>query len=289
MKSYNEMANDVFRRIGEYETEQKKKRKAVIRSVTSVGCVCILALLCVGVWQSGLFKRSSDVIGNGDTAFEQTEDNNQNTNAVTKPDTDITGSTNTPVYAGENADTYESGESHEVCVSAETGVPGREWTLNVNRIIETVSRAKRYYDPALYYEEVWDRAKMAEYLGVDISALGNGLTYSGGDGVFTVTFANDGTTVYDTAVYPFNGSDIEIIVSKIGLPYDCIYKLESKNKSEIKTESGSTVSALIGASEDGLFCADFECGGLNYRITAVNTSETVFAEIVKAVAELSEK
>lgn len=51
MKDYNEMATDVFRRIGEYQTEQKKKRKTLTRAVTSLCCVCLIGLLSFGVWQ----------------------------------------------------------------------------------------------------------------------------------------------------------------------------------------------------------------------------------------------
>lgn len=53
MKSYDEMANDVFRRIGEYENAQKKRRKMQMKAAVSVCCVCFAALLGFGVWQSG--------------------------------------------------------------------------------------------------------------------------------------------------------------------------------------------------------------------------------------------
>ena len=53
MKNYNEMAADVFRRIGIYETEQKRKRKTAIRMAASMSCVGLIALLGFGVWQSG--------------------------------------------------------------------------------------------------------------------------------------------------------------------------------------------------------------------------------------------
>lgn len=83
--------------------------------------------------------------------------------------------------------------------------------------------------PALYYNEIWSFDKMAAYLGVDLSVIGDGLTYSGNSN-FTVTLANDGTVAYDTAGYCYNKSDVLILVSKIGTPYDCMYQLDSNEK-----------------------------------------------------------
>lgn len=59
MKDYNEMANDVFHRIAEYKTIQKRKRKILIRTITPLCVVCLMALMGVGVWQNGLFEQIS--------------------------------------------------------------------------------------------------------------------------------------------------------------------------------------------------------------------------------------
>lgn len=56
MKNYDETINSVFERINKYKVEKKNKRKIVTRTVTSLCCFCLVALLGVGVWQSGLFQ-----------------------------------------------------------------------------------------------------------------------------------------------------------------------------------------------------------------------------------------
>lgn len=57
MKNYDEMAKDVFRRIYEYENEQKLKRKRMFQTVVPLCCVCLIvfALAGIGVWKNGWF------------------------------------------------------------------------------------------------------------------------------------------------------------------------------------------------------------------------------------------
>lgn len=54
MKNYEEMANDVLHRISEYENTQKHKRQLVARTITSLSCVCLVALIGFGMWKGGL-------------------------------------------------------------------------------------------------------------------------------------------------------------------------------------------------------------------------------------------
>ena len=54
MKNHDETINSVFNRIGEYEVAQKRKRKAITRTVTLLCCVCLVALMVFGVWESGM-------------------------------------------------------------------------------------------------------------------------------------------------------------------------------------------------------------------------------------------
>ncbi len=56
MKNYKEMANDVIRRIDEYETTHKKKQAKTIYIVTSLCCVAFIVLLGFGLWQGRQFN-----------------------------------------------------------------------------------------------------------------------------------------------------------------------------------------------------------------------------------------
>lgn len=51
MKSYNEMAADVLRRIGQYEAEQKRRRKAITRTAVPFCCAGMAAVVGFGIWQ----------------------------------------------------------------------------------------------------------------------------------------------------------------------------------------------------------------------------------------------
>lgn len=89
MKSYNEMANDVFRRIDRYKTEQQRKRKVLTRTITSLCCVCLVALMGIRIWQSDWFNTKppislndsviigeKDCFGPGETENQLSGDNN---------------------------------------------------------------------------------------------------------------------------------------------------------------------------------------------------------------------
>ena len=53
MKNYNEIANDLFERRDKCITEQKARRKTITRLTTSICSFVLVALLGIGVWQSG--------------------------------------------------------------------------------------------------------------------------------------------------------------------------------------------------------------------------------------------
>ena len=53
MKNYNEIANDLFERRDKCIAEQKARRKTITRLTTSICSFVLVALLGIGVWQSG--------------------------------------------------------------------------------------------------------------------------------------------------------------------------------------------------------------------------------------------
>lgn len=66
MKSYEEMAQNALHRIGDYETEQKRRKKAVAKIAAPVAGFCLAALLGIGAWQSGLFQAEAPLVDAGD-------------------------------------------------------------------------------------------------------------------------------------------------------------------------------------------------------------------------------
>lgn len=77
MKNYNQMANDVLRRIEEQnallEEKRENRRKAAPKVIAaSLGCVCVVAILGVVAWQTGLISFNKGVyIPRAEIAVEQ--------------------------------------------------------------------------------------------------------------------------------------------------------------------------------------------------------------------------
>ncbi len=57
MKNCNEMVNSLLERREQYETEKKNRRKMLTRTITPLCCMCLVALLGFGAWQSGLLEK----------------------------------------------------------------------------------------------------------------------------------------------------------------------------------------------------------------------------------------
>ena len=56
MKTYKEMADDALNRISQYETEKQNKRKKTIRIAAPAVSCCLVAAVCIGMWQGGTLK-----------------------------------------------------------------------------------------------------------------------------------------------------------------------------------------------------------------------------------------
>ena len=69
MKNYNEIANDLFERRDKCIAEQKARRKTITRITTSVCSFILVALLGIGVWQSGLFNSIITPLNTDDPAI----------------------------------------------------------------------------------------------------------------------------------------------------------------------------------------------------------------------------
>lgn len=61
MKNCDEMVNSLLERRERYVAEQKRKRKVLTRTVTSMCCVCLVALLGFGMWQSGILTTTPPI------------------------------------------------------------------------------------------------------------------------------------------------------------------------------------------------------------------------------------
>ena len=111
MKSSNEMICDLYERREQYQKERKDKQAKRMKVLMPVGCACILALIGVGVWKSGLITDRTNPV-------QRTDD------AHTKPgaDSQLPG---TP-QKDQPADPFPTGESKEQPEQNDNRLPGKE-------------------------------------------------------------------------------------------------------------------------------------------------------------------
>lgn len=74
MKSYDETINSVFERINEYKIEKKRRKRAAVRITASACSFFAVALIGIGIWQSGLLKTHSPAPENGATTAQPQPD-----------------------------------------------------------------------------------------------------------------------------------------------------------------------------------------------------------------------
>lgn len=60
MKTYDEMANNVLRRIDEYKIVQKRKKRILKQTALTFGCLCLAVLVGIGVWQNNIPPAEDD-------------------------------------------------------------------------------------------------------------------------------------------------------------------------------------------------------------------------------------
>ena len=281
MKNYNEMANDVLRRIGEHETEQQKRRKTISRIVTPLCCCCLVALLGFGMWQGGMFNATPPTIS-GEQSLSG-DNNHTNPNDSTGQNNDKQnqgGQTSTPNNNSQTG-TLENNDPIRIA-----------WVIN--KVEGQIGAAKLNFSPDKYYSEKKTLADIAAYLGKDLSTL-EGVMPQGfvffGRYETDFFYKLDGELAYDSCVFGYKRDDqqITVKVSKIGVPYDCMYMLNNPTVSSINgvdvTIGG--IYKIDNSDELELVFADFSHGGLKYRLTIENVSSDDYKCLNSIITELT--
>ncbi len=301
MRELNECKAEIFSRMKKEINEQKRKRKRILTYTTPL-CICLVMLFGFSVWQSGIFKQqiaytenNSNTAGKGDESIytgalpaddvkdgaviEDNSDINKDSNGYWCPEKDddmVDG--DFPKKENTKPDTHENSDDKLLGVKA-------------NKISSTAAGAKKYYDPALYDERTLSEKEAIEYLGLDFSGLNLGEKYLG---IVMKNIITDksGKTAYDTFAISF-GENITMLTSKKGLPYDCLYVLETNDETVFTTVNNkfaTQTAAIIGTDNDGFYYADFNAGNINYRVKMNNCNKlSEFYAVVKAIIELSVK
>lgn len=129
----------------------------------------------------------------------------------------------------------------------------------------------------MYYSETKNIAEMAQHFGRDFSTLTDvmpdGFQFTG-NYERKFYYENDGTLVCDDCHFYYTKGEQEIAIhsSKIGVPYDYLYRMDNPIPSNINgTEMiiGEFHSNNASPKTDLVF-ADFSHNGIQYRVTVKN-------------------
>ena len=91
MKNYNEMANDVLRKIGEHENEQRNRRKVMKKVIIPICCFCLVALLGIGLWQGDFFGNTKPIELEDSTIIGEKDYIEPKTNSQSSEDREFIG------------------------------------------------------------------------------------------------------------------------------------------------------------------------------------------------------
>ena len=277
MKNYNEMANDVLRRIGEHETEQRNRRKTISRIVTPLCCFCLVALLGFGMWKGGMFDAKPPI----------TLDDSINIGEKDYINPDELDNTQTTIPGNNDSQNNNQTGSEQKFDPAEI-----IWTIN--RVEGQVGAAKLNFSTDKYYSEKKTLTDIVAYLGRDLSKLESVMSqgfelYGSCESDFY--YELDGDMAYDSCFFGYKRDEqyITVKVSKIGVPYDCLYMLNNPTVSNINGVE-VTVGGIYKADNTGeleLIFADFSHGGLQYRVTIENVPSDDYMYLNSIIGELT--
>lgn len=297
MKTRDEWIRDIHEKADKRLTEQKRRRK-VMAGISSLA-VCLALALCSVFTVPGLIGN------NGLTAIVlESSSTNQTLDSAHSNRTNNSAHSDNPIITPPSSEVNSSASNVYTPSTPSTSnppIPPVEKPNNdndtkrlfaANIIINQISAKPKYRDPTEHHKDFWTEAKITEYLGVDLTALSlipADLTYVP-KGDFRILFHNSGEIAedYQSFIYKGNNRKVEVLVSKISAPYDCIYKLEIDRETPV----GDT-EAVFGVQPNSKdhskydFCyADFASGGLYYRVKADKLTPLEFYKIVEEITKL---
>ncbi len=257
MKTYNEMVESLQERRQQFEAQKKKRNKLIARMAASFGCVCLVALLGIGMWYGGVFESKP---------------------VQTLDDSVIPGM----------KDWYGPGETEQSNAFADI-----YFSIKMNELESAADGAKLYFNEDIYLDSKYNMKQTTEYFGIDYTMLESAeLTCTNKDEAWVMGMVTDkktGKVAYDTAMLRFerDGKKIDLLASKIGAPYDCYYLFKTTDKSTLYTTDGDVISAIVGEHSTGCVVADFKIGDITYRgIFDEGFEEYDIWRVVNTIAQL---
>ena len=269
MKTSEEMTNDVFRRMEEYETKQKQRRKTLKKTAIGIGCAALVAAGGIGVWQR---VEPAQPIIEQDIQMQVTTTTAAITMAVTTP------VTTNPVSTG-TAPT-------QTASSTAAAVTSQTWDdlVQINRMAEP-EEVTAYFALMCDDHVIMSEDELADYYGVRISpAVPADLTPSDPDASRFIYRREGGTgeVYHDVQQYRFANGDLSRLLTveaaKTTNLVDYSKLFETGELSRVHN-----VDVLIGQSGDGSYFAQFRQGEMKYHVFALGLTPDETVAVIAGV------
>ena len=251
MKSYEEVISSLLERRDRFDAQCRQNRKRIICFAVSFSCFCL-------IFGCGFLLRSEGVVAPGLLSVQPTVTTGNNR---VEP-----GFLMDSPYQIETSVHVDPTENNDIC----------RFIWCINRVDEVSSAARLNFSEDKYYRKIKDSEQVAQYFGADFSDMvgfmPEGFVFTGNDNHEFICDL-DGKLVYDSCAFSYMKEDqqILILVSKIGVPYDCIYQLHDPTISRINGVDVTMGGIYQNDEEDfRLIFADFSKDGLQYRVTIEN-------------------
>ena len=248
MKNYNEMANDVLRRIGEHETEQRNRRKTISRILTPLCCFCLVALLGFGMWQGGVFNTTSPDQTLEDALYPGIKDNFDESK-------------------GESPSNPAA--NNKIVINSINGISADKMMINLalgDRVEMSIEELCEYYG-VNYVPDVPEDIKIWP------DQIGDIYKRNGGTG----------EVYWDANVLNFSNEDftrtVHVEVDKGSyVLQDYLYFKGTEEKSVI-----NNLEVLIGLTEGGYYYSEFMYNGVGFLIDGEGVTEEEFVAIIASI------
>ena len=250
MKNSEEMVNSLFERREQYNAEQKRKRSIITRTVTSMCCVCLVALLGFGMWQGGMFNTTPPNQPVEDALYPGVKDNFDESK-------------------GESPDNPAA--NNKIVINTISGISSNR--MKINLAVEDFVEMSR--------------EEMIEYYGIDYfpDVPADMKAWEGGRlGVFKRN-GGTGEVYWDQDVLNYSNEEItrhiNIEVAKGNIPF-LDYGMFSV---EDETSVINNVELKIGLTDDGRYFTEFMYKNVGFIISAEGLTQDEFVSVIASIVK----
>jgi len=150
MKSYDEIANNIFERRDKYIAKQKRKKRIIIYTVTPALCCCIVSITSLGLWKIGFFSNKIPVSDNSQTVLDTSDNNSSADNTQNSSSNELISDDSTPSNPYEDNSSVTSDDTSSNIVSSEPPVTENNYFIDSIDKINFYSAKKIISEKSLF-------------------------------------------------------------------------------------------------------------------------------------------